>query len=79
MDTTNLCSRILEIAQSSDSDKEKQLANLILMHDTEIVEEPINLVLGANKIFMHGVTQAKYEGWKREVKDYFARFGGGNN
>lgn len=79
MDTTNLCSRILEIAQSSDSDKEKQLANLILLHDTEVVQEPDNLILSANKMMARGFTQAKYEGWKREVKDYFSRFGGSDN
>jgi len=72
----DLYSNLLSIAQSDASDKEKQIHNLIELHDAEILDDPINLIISAQKIFMHGYTKTKYDGWKEDVKRYFARFGG---
>ena len=71
-----LCSKLLSIAQSDAIDKETQIHNLIELHDAEILDDPINLIISAQKIFMHGYTKTKYDGWKEDVKRYFARFGG---
>lgn len=76
MTDKDLYSKLLSIAQSDATDKGKQIHNLIELHDAEMLDDPINLILSANKIFMHGYTKTKYDGWKEEVKRYFARFGG---
>lgn len=76
MTNKDLYSNLLSIAQSDASDKEKQIHNLIELHDAEILDDPINLIISAQKIFMHGYTKTKYDGWKEDVKRYFARFGG---
>ena len=76
MTNKDLYSNLLSIAQSDASDKEKQIHNLIELHDAEILDDPINLIISAQKIFMHGFTKTKYDGWKEDVKRYFARFGG---
>ena len=76
MTSHDLYSKLLTIAQSEATDKETQIYNLIELHDADILDDPINLIISAQKIFMHGVTKNKYDGWKEEVKRYFARFGG---
>ena len=76
MTSHDLYSKLLSIAQSDSTDKETQIHNLIELHDAEILNDPINLIISAQKIFMHGYTKTKYDGWKEEVKQYFARFGG---
>ena len=76
MTSHDLYSKLLSIAQSEATDKEMQIHNLIELHDAEILDDPINLIISAQKIFMHGFTKNKYDGWKEEVKRYFARFGG---
>ena len=76
MTSHDLYSKIISIAQSDATDKETQIHNLIELHDAEILNDPINLIISAQKIFMHGYTKNKYDGWKEDVKRYFARFGG---
>jgi hypothetical protein len=77
MTNYDLSRKLLAIAQSTDTDKEKKINNLIVLHECEIVQQSADLILQANKIIAKDChcPRARYEGWKKQVTDYFGKYG----
>jgi len=77
MTNYDLSKKLLELVQGTDPDKEKKINNLIVLHECEIVRQMDDLLLQANKIIAKDChcPKAKYEGWKKQVKDYFGKYG----
>lgn len=77
MTNYDLSKKLLSLAQSNDPDKEKKINNLIVLHECEIVNDSADLILQANKIILRDChcPKVKYEGWKKQVSDYFGKYG----